>query len=59
MLNHNDCDIRFASHAREIARVNAAGWMSPAHTSVARTSPRFRLGSALIALGARLAPAAS
>jgi len=56
MLNYSDCDFRIASHAHQIARVNAVEWMCPARPSVARTTPRVRLGSALMSLGGRLAP---
>ena len=59
MLMHTDCDIRIASHARHVARVDAVEWMRSGRVSVARTSPRTRLGGALIALGERLAPAAA
>jgi hypothetical protein len=54
MLNCTDCDVRVASHARQIARVNATEWMHPTHTRAARISLRSRLGGVFISLGTRL-----
>ena len=54
MLAHSDCDVRFANHARHIARVNDDAWISDASEDGTRTSFRNRLGSVLVAIGTRL-----
>jgi hypothetical protein len=56
MLYRTDCDVRFASHARQIARVNATEWMRPARLRTTRITLCARLGSVLITLGDRLTP---
>ena len=55
MMNPTDCDVRFATHARQIARVNDHEWMRPQRATVAQETIFTRLGSLLITLGARLA----
>ena len=55
MMTRTDCDVRFATHARQIARVNAREWLRPQQTRSAQGSLRLRLGTVLIALGTRLA----
>ena len=54
MMNPTDCDVRFATHARQIARVNDHEWMRPQRATVAQETIFSRLGSLLITLGARL-----
>ena len=59
MMNSTDCDVRFSSHARQIARVNEHAWMRPRRPNSARIPLRARLGTLLITLGARLMPASA
>lgn len=59
MLTRTDYDMRVASHARQVARVDAVEWMRPAGPRSARTSPRARMGGGLIALSARIVRAAA
>ena len=55
MMTHTDCDVRFANHARQTARVNDDAWAYGESENGSRTSFRGRLGSMLVALGTRLA----
>lgn len=55
MLTPTDCDIRFANHARQIARLNENAWIYGNPEVGTWTSFRDRLGSILVALGTRVA----
>jgi hypothetical protein len=48
-------DAACRDYARHVARINAESWKK-GHSPAARRSLRTRLGTALIALGLRLAP---
>jgi hypothetical protein len=56
MMSRTDCDVRFASHARQIARANATEWIRPTRPRTTRVTMCARLSSVLLTLGDRLAP---
>ena len=56
MLTNTECDVRFATHARQINRVSTTEWQYNATEQTPCTSLRARLAGLLVAVASRIAP---
>jgi hypothetical protein len=59
MLTDTDCAVRFATHARQVARTNQIEWMRPVDVPTSHSQMRRWLATTLISLGTRIAPASA